>query len=149
MGIFSWLFKRKQKEHLLEWQDKYRVGITEIDIQHQRLFGLYNDLVAALYRGEGIETLGGTLDELLRYVVVHFRTEENYFDRYRYPAAAEHKGLHQDLMKKTYHVHKEFTEGKPVLTEDVLIFLRNWVSEHIFGEDHKYRSFLIKKIPQA
>ncbi len=142
MGLFDWIFKRKKSELFIEWNDKYKVDIIEIDAQHKRLFGIYNNLVDAMYQGVGVKELGNALNELLEYSVVHFMTEEGYMEKYKYTGLEEHRSAHRAFRERFYHLHKEFTEGKPVLTADVVEYLRDWLKQHVLNMDQKYAPFL-------
>lgn len=142
MGLFDWIFKRKQSELIIEWNDKYKVNIIEIDAQHEKLFAIYNNLVDAMYKGVGVKELGNALNELLDYTVVHFMTEEGYLEKYRYPELESHRSAHKDFRNRVYILHKEFSEGKPVLTAEVVEYLRDWLKQHVLNVDQQYAPHL-------
>jgi hemerythrin-like metal-binding protein len=146
-SLYDWIFKKKKDDLRLEWDSKYSVGIIEIDAQHKKLFAVYNDFVDVIYREGGTEDLQKSLDALLEYVILHFSAEEGYMQKYAYEGFEAHKAEHKALREKTYYLHKDFSAGKPVLTMDVLLFLKNWISEHVLGVDMKYRDFLVSKLP--
>lgn len=145
MGLFDWIFRKKKDDLSLIWSDKYRIGVLEIDVQHENLFKLYNELVNALYKGEGLKVLQKCLDDLFDYVIVHFTTEEAYMEKYQYPGIVEHKAAHKVLREKTYYIHKDFTDGKPVLTMEVLLFVKDWIHNHVLGVDMQYKPYLTGK----
>jgi hemerythrin len=147
MGLFDWIFKRKKEDLHLEWEEKYFTGIIEIDAQHRNLFSLYNSLVSAIYKGEGLVLLKQSLAELLDYAVMHFATEEAYLKKYSYPAFTQHEKEHKELREKTYFLCKDFEAGKPVLTIDLLDFLKKWLQHHVIVVDMEYRDFLRSKLP--
>lgn len=146
MGLFNWIFKKKKDDLSLHWSDKYRTGVLEIDVQHENLFGLYNALVDAVYKGAGLLVLQHCLDDLFEYVIVHFTTEEAYMERFQYPDLAAHKAAHKILREKTYYLHKDFTAGKPVLTMEVLLFVKEWIHTHVLNMDMQYKPYLVGKI---
>jgi hemerythrin len=148
MGLFDWIFKKKRDDLSLKWQKSYSVGIIDIDAQHKKLFSFYDDLVDAIYKGETNENLGKCLDGLLNYVVVHFDTEEAYMSKLGYPEYEKHKAEHKALREKTYYLHKDYSEGKPVLTLELLDFFRKWISQHVLTTDKKYQPFLMSKLPK-
>lgn len=145
MGLFDWLLKRKRSDMFIEWNDKYSVKIIEIDAQHKRLFEIFNNLVDAMYKGVGIRELGNALDELLEYSVLHFMTEEGYMEKYRYPELEQHRQAHREFRDRFYRMHKEFHEGKPVLTADVIDYLRDWIKGHVLNVDQRYSAHLIRE----
>ncbi len=144
MGLFDWIFGKKKKDYLIEWEDRYSVGIIEIDAQHRRLFEIYNNLIEAMYQGVGVKELGNALNELLEYAVVHFMTEEGYMQKYGYPGYDAHKNVHKEFRERFYGLHKEFHEGKPVLTAEVTEYLRDWLKNHVLNMDQKYAPHLKK-----
>lgn len=142
MGLFDWIFRKKKDDLSLTWSDKYRIGVLEIDVQHENLFKLYNALVDAVYKGEGIKVLQKCLDDLFDYVIVHFTTGEAYMEKCHYPGIADHKAAHKVLREKTYYIHKDFTDGKPVLTMEGLLFVKDWIHNHVLGVDMQYKPYL-------
>lgn len=142
MGLFDWIFKRKKSELFIEWDDKYKVNIIEIDAQHKRLFAIYNNLIDAMYQGVGVKELGTALNELLDYTIVHFMTEEGYMEKYRYPELESHRAAHKAFRERVYNLHKDFSEGKPVLTAEVVEYLRDWLKQHVLNVDQRYAPYL-------
>ena len=65
---------------LIKWNDSFSVGVVEIDLQHQKLVALINDLNEAMLQARGKTVLTRILNELVSYTVVHFGTEEKYFE---------------------------------------------------------------------
>ncbi|MCX7793593.1 MAG: bacteriohemerythrin [Thermodesulfovibrionales bacterium] len=142
MGLFDWILKRKKTDLFIEWDNKYKVDIIEIDAQHQRLFILYNNLVEAMYRGVGMKELGNVLNELLEYTVIHFMTEEAYMEKFKYPELESHRSAHKGFREKVYNLHKDFTEGKPVLTAEVVEYVRDWLKQHVLNVDQRFAPYL-------
>ena len=63
---------------LITWNEQYSVNVSEMDIQHQRLFELINQLHSAMLAGKGNETMDGILHGLKEYTITHFSAEEKY-----------------------------------------------------------------------
>lgn len=145
MGLFDWILKRKKEDMTIEWSEKYSVGIIELDAQHRKLFLLYNDLIYAMYKGVGYQELESALNELLDYTINHFMTEENYLKKYGYPELEPHMIAHRDFRNLIYNLNKDFHEKKPVLTMEVIDYVKKWLNEHVLGVDQRYKKFLIEK----
>jgi hemerythrin len=122
----------------MEWTEDLSVGIREIDSQHQKLIGLINTLHDAMKSGQGKQALESTLQELAGYAVYHFRTEEEYMQKFHYPEYVTHKNVHDAFVRKVSDFQKEFSANRLGLTLDVMNFLRDWVSTHIKGTDKRY-----------
>jgi len=62
-----------------------------------------------------------------------------------YPEYKAHKAEHAKLTQKAIELQKDFQQGEPVITVEVLGFLRDWIQNHILGTDKKYSQFLNSK----
>lgn len=127
------------------WSEKYSVNIREIDEQHKKLIGMVNELHQAMLQGKGKHVVGKVLGELIRYTQTHFAAEERIMKANEYSEYAEHKDKHDKMTQKVLAVQKQYQEGKVTITHDVMVFLENWVDQHIMGTDKKYAPFLNSK----
>ena len=124
---------------LIQWSDRYSVNSVLIDSQHKKLVSLINELHNAMASGKGKDALQKILDDLVKYTVEHFTTEETMMKKAKYAGYLEHKLEHDKLTEKAVSLQKSFREGKIPLTMDVMNFLKNWLTNHIEGTDKKYR----------
>ena len=129
----------------LEWDNSFSVKIPSIDKQHQKLIGMINELMDAMKEGKGNNVLGDIIGKLADYTVVHFTTEEKYFDRYGFPGTEEHKKEHQEFVTKVLDFKQGFEAGKIGLSIKIMHFLKDWLKDHILGTDQKYSDFLVSK----
>ena len=123
---------------LINWESSFSVNIAEIDNQHQKLIGYINDLNDAMKVGKGKEIILPILNQLISYTDTHFKFEEQYFDKFGYANAAEHKAHHANLVKQVIAFRDDFQNGKLGLTVELLNFLVTWLKNHILVEDKKY-----------
>lgn len=129
---------------IIHWNDDLSVGIASIDLQHKKLLDLLNELHSATYDGTGNEVVRDTLDELIRYTDYHFQYEEKLFKETGYPEAEAHVAEHTLLIQKVTALHEKFKSGATTaLTQEVLLFLVNWLIQHTMGSDKKYSAHLI------
>jgi len=126
----------------LEWSDDLRVGVADVDRQHQTLVAMVNDLHTAMQEGRGKDILGSTIAGLIDYTVVHFATEERYFGTFGYADAAVHKAQHQGFVEQVEDFRRGFDEDRLMLSIDVMDFLSTWLVEHIKGSDRAFGPFL-------
>ena len=129
---------------LLSWKENYSVKVAKIDKEHQKLVGLINELHSAMMERKGKEVLGKIIDELAKYTITHFATEEKYFDKFNYPDTAAHKKEHNDFVAKVSDFQKGFDRGQIMLSMDVMNFLKDWLVNHIQGTDQKYSEYFNK-----
>jgi methyl-accepting chemotaxis protein len=131
---------------LIVWDDSIATGIELIDEQHQELIGLINRLNSAMQQGKGKAVLGEILDELGHYAVFHFGQEETLFDKYGYPETDQHKAVHRKLLDDTTAFIEQFKAGQTGMSRDLFFFLKDWLTNHIKGVDHRYVPFLKKAL---
>lgn len=126
---------------LFQWDSSFSVDVAEIDKQHQKLVEMINNLNDAMKQGKGKDVLVKIFGELFTYAGNHFATEEKYFEKFKYPAAASHKLEHTNFVKKVSELKDGFDSGKISLTIEVMNFLKDWLKGHIQGTDKKYGPF--------
>ena len=126
---------------LIKWDDSFSVKVAEIDRQHQKLISMINELNDAMKQGKGKDILGKIVNGLISYTATHFKTEENYFERFGYPDADQHKKEHIAFVQKVSDFKNGFEKGKLSLSIEVMNFLSDWLQNHIKGTDKKYSQF--------
>ncbi len=130
---------------LMEWSDNLSVNVKQIDEEHKKLVGMLNDLHDAMKQGKGSDVSGKVLSGLVQYVATHFSNEEKLMKENAYPEYLRHKKEHDDLTKQALDLQQQFQTGKPVLTIELMKFLKDWLSNHILGTDKKYSPYLNSK----
>jgi len=129
----------------LEWSSDLSIGIVEIDDQHKILIKLINDLNDAVAGGKAKETVKAVLDGLAEYTVTHFGNEETYFKKFAYPEYEAHKGLHDRFVAKVNKAREDLQSGRAMVSRDIMIFLKEWLVEHIMKTDRRYAPYLRKR----
>lgn len=122
----------------LHWDPGVRVGIEEIDLEHQTFVLLINQLDA---HREQPEMASRTLQALVKYATFHFQSEENIMFSSAYPALDEHWRLHLSLLEHLNNIMLQFRTGE-IDYEQVLNFLKDWYCNHTSREDMKFGEFL-------
>ncbi len=119
------------------WKNEYSVAVKEIDDQHKQLFNIINTLYDSIKTNNIEKMRSGILTKLIRYTSYHFQTEEKYMEKINYKGITEHKKIHQDFINDLEKYVEEIFEGKPGLTITLLVFLQDWLVNHIIKEDKK------------
>jgi len=125
----------------LYWSDNLSVGVKASDDDHKKLIEMLNSLYEGMKNGQGKEVVGKVLDDLVRYTKFHFAREEEFFAKTGYPAV-EHKKEHAELVKQAETLQSRHKSGEVALSVETLIFLKDWLTNHIQGTDKKYSSHL-------
>ena len=128
------------------WNDKYRLGNAQIDMQHKKLFELVSDIVCACEEGSDVANLKKTLDFLVDYTIRHFSYEESLQLQYNYPGFSGHKKLHDDFKKTVNELVIKFTNNgsSAQLSSDVNRVVVRWLVNHIQKEDKLIGEYINK-----
>jgi hemerythrin len=130
---------------LLTWNNQYSVNVRQCDTQHKLLIQIINDLHAGMSDGHSHDIMRTILDDLLIYIRVHFRDEEELMQKNGYPGFAEHKKKHDEFVKRVMEINSEYQGGRMILSMDVMEFLRSWLVDHIQTIDKRYSAHLNAK----
>lgn len=127
---------------LIQWQDKFRIGIEAIDHEHRQLIDLINridDAFEAQDRASTAEHLG----DLLAAISAHFALEERVMRENNYAAFAEHKADHERLLDDIRDIMDDAEAGRPDSYREALApRLDAWFSRHFQTLDAKLHAKL-------
>ena len=127
----------------IEWDSKYDVGIEAVDKQHRHLVDLMNDLYDACI-GERLELdqkFKDVMKELVDYVMVHFKDEEKIMEAIKYTNLKEHKQTHEGFIKEMLSSVSAYTNGKQLVPNSFVRFLRDWLFNHILIDDKEWARY--------
>jgi hemerythrin len=116
-----------------------------MDSQHKMLIEIINELHEAMLTQKGNQEVGLALDRMMEYTQRHFRDEERILAANQYPLYAYQKSQHDAFILKVQEFKHELQQGKLTLSIQVSKFLKDWLINHIQGEDKKYGIFLNSK----
>jgi len=74
-----------------EWTDELSVNVGAIDTQHKKLVEMINSLNEAMLAKKGREMQKTTIDAMVDYAATHFKLEEGYMAKFKYPGYDAHK----------------------------------------------------------
>ena len=130
---------------LIDWNDDISLGIESIDIQNKILVDLTNNLHIAMSVGRANDALKILIDDLTAYTENHLKHEEDLLVKYEYPKKDIHIAHHSKLVNKVADIKQKVENGERMLSMELMLFLQNWVEEHIQGHDKDFAPFLIEK----
>ena len=123
---------------VMEWNERFALGIDQVDSEHRRILDAMNDLFDHARDGTNGSLVLKDLDYLVRVTTDHFAHEEAYFDSFGYKDAERHKLIHKSLLSKLAAHQQTIIAAQGRVTKDFFDFLRFWLSAHILGIDKKY-----------
>ena len=116
----------------IEWSEQLSVGVKSVDEDHRKLVTLVNELFSACFVGVGDEAVSAILTEVIDYTQYHFTHEEDFLREHASPALDTQIKEHRQL---TQQVSAIAQQGVSAFSEDVLLFLRDWLTHHIMETD--------------
>jgi hemerythrin len=129
-------------------------GVTTIDKQHCYLIDTLRIANNTLMRESGDDSaLKRIANDLLGYAIIHFETEESLMQRYGYtvlyPETAKHHiAQHRNFSQRIVSVNDSLREGEKVSLNEVLVYLNEWLAEHVFGIDQQLGMFLVQAMSE-
>jgi len=133
---------------IISWDIKYATGIGLIDAQHKQLVILANELHAAcLTKGDNLhDHFRDAMKRMVDYVHFHFDAEVKLLAAINYPDSANHKKMHDTLIKNIIDASKDYGDGKKFVPNNFVRTLVDWVFSHIAFYDKQYSLFAVEKL---
>ncbi len=127
-----------------QWTEEYSVENTHIDGQHKRLFEIINELFEAMKKKEEIKKIEAIFESLESYGKTHFEDEEKLMQDSNYPDFEEHKKAHAVFFEQIKGLKEKLSLGEKVYAVPIetLIFVRNWLKQHILQTDKLYAPYI-------
>lgn len=124
------------------WVPDYELGIAEIDDDHRLMVGLINELYEAIRQERGFEVMNRIMDRLLDYAPRHFQTEESLMDENGFPQAEDHKQEHRRFATIIEEMERRRRESQAPAALELIMFLSDWLRNHVAGHDRELGIFL-------
>lgn len=128
----------------LPWQDKYNIGVSDMDKEHQVLLGKINKLITAMNDNQGVLEV---FTELKNFTLTHFAHEEKYMIETQYHAYESHKEVHNKLVSNVLEFEKQI-KNNSYNKYQLASFLKNWLFTHILGVDSQYAPKALARNPK-
>lgn len=136
------------------WNDRFRLGIADIDKQHQTLLlmlhkalDFYTRSPHRLLEPAAKTSLTRDLKHIQDFLEFHFATEEGYMEQHQYPQGTEHRHEHAALLTLLADFTATLHGDDPVQPQELVEALRSWYDRHVTTHDRRLGEFL-KNLPQ-
>lgn len=135
------------------WTKAMSVGNGIIDHDHQFMIGIVNTIELILQAPTDIKNLPPVFELLLDYSKKHFRNEESIQRKIEYPQSIKHRTAHSNLLTELVSLMKDIekhssSEDLTKESERIVLFLRNWLINHVLKEDLLLKPYL-EKLPYS
>ena len=131
----------------ISWSDDYKIGVGQIDGEHEKLFGVYQNFIESTRNGSGAEAIREALIILDDYITYHFTNEEELMISIDFPGLFSHKLEHLDFQVSVARFKKSVLDGEDI-NQDFVKFFGHWLVAHITIMDRKIGDFL-QSSPEA
>ena len=132
-------------QNILVWSDECSVNIKEMDEQHKKLVEIINKHNTAEKSKELRQRVKSTIKELLDYIDVHFKREEELMMQHDYSEYKAHKEEHSYIADEVYDLYMKHMKGEENVAFMVTSLMKHWLFNHICIEDKKYSKYLNSK----
>lgn len=123
---------------IINWDESLSVQVPSIDVQHQALIAMINELDDAITRGYSALVVGNIIEKLLMYAEHHFSYEESCMEQCAFAQIETHRCQHDDLLSKVKEFKLSYARSVPGLSQDLKVFLISWLQHHIKRSDKQY-----------
>lgn len=127
----------------LHWNDALATGVRQIDLQHQELIEIINELAAAHAAGRQAEALEQVLPRLSAYALFHFGSEEALMAAATPAHAARHRSQHDEFSRRVAQLRDQRAMAGEL--GDLVDYLQRWLVEHIMKTDCELGRFVQKR----
>jgi hemerythrin-like metal-binding protein len=128
------------------WDDSFSVGIEELDKQHKQIVGVINRLIDEPKEGFDPDEVAKILDELTKFAHYHFKMEEQLLAEHGYPDLQAQQDEHKEFRVELANLCMDSMKNHTIIPINVLLYLKEWWTDHILVKDMKYRPFLTGRV---
>ncbi len=139
--------ENKRDDVITEWNNrKLEMEIHDIDNQHRELIYILQQTNDLQHTSETRKRLyiPIIIKKLFYYSQYHFSYEEEHMSKNGYELIDEQKKLHKDFIDEIIKFAEEYKQERIFLTDEIILFLKDWTINHILTEDKKYKKYLEK-----
>lgn len=123
---------------LTRWNDSYSVKVEKLDAQHKNVFEMINVFAGAMRKGHGAAVIRPTLTQLMEFLRIHLKDEEDMMLRTGYPELFFHQKEHRQYLLRLEKLKFELKEPGNEDTVALLHILRDIILEHVLHTDLAY-----------
>lgn len=120
---------------LLQWKDRFSLGIDAIDHEHRSLIELINKLHEEMHGNATQDTIEAFFGDLLMHISAHFALEERIMREQKYDQYPAHKQDHEWLLDDLRDMMDSATVENRANAEALSDRLESWFTRHFETHD--------------
>jgi hemerythrin-like metal-binding protein len=126
----------------IHWDNVLATGHVILDIDHERLVTLFNQLTASVKERKSKVACTELLGKIIHQTQVHFAFEEQLMADHGYPKIDQHTAEHARLVKQAVRYMVKFEAAAPGTHISLIHFPEDWLTFHILSADKELANFL-------
>lgn len=126
---------------MITWEDKYSVNISMLDEEHKKIIAKVNAVTVADWHNYTLEKIAETIHDMITYAKKHFKSEEDYMIKFKYPAYQCHKEEHDKFVERITFYYDRLILNDYIVENnifDILKHFKQWLIVHIQVTDKGY-----------
>ena len=114
------------------------MNMSITDDGHNKFFDIVDKVIVAGMHDSDPKKVGIVLNEMIDYAWDHFKVEEAYMLKFKYPDYKQHKEEHLGFILKALSYYNRVDGCDYQILNEVREYLEQWQINHIQGTDRKY-----------
>ena len=115
---------------LIEWNEKFSVGVSSVDHEHRQLIELINAFQRKIIEDDSVAVKLEYLGETFARISAHFALEEKLMRNAGYERYAAHKADHEQLLDQLRDIMDATESDRDIDSESLGAELQTWFSRH-------------------
>jgi hemerythrin len=133
------IFSEIKTMTLVEWRDDFKIGIDEVDFEHQEMIELINESYNEAKKVGSTMAVMDSLGEIFSKISAHFALEEKVMRELKYDQYEEHKEDHELLLDNIRDIMDDVSK---LDEEEFGNQLKAWFTNHFGTKDARMHKFL-------
>jgi len=126
---------------LFKFTESYSVYVASRDTEHKGIFSFINRIHAAIKEGRSQKELAEIFKKMADFTADHFAKEEDMMRSKGFPELDAQLAAHKKLLEKVSAIAAKLKSSEEVNMIEALVFLKDWLQNHILKMDKKYGEF--------
>jgi hemerythrin len=136
------IFSEIGKMTVIEWRDEFKLGVDEIDFEHQELIELINILFDETNQKDSNMAILYYLGEIYSKISAHFALEEKNMKEFNYDQYEDHKQDHERLLDDIMNIMDDYRDTAFLDKNEFGERLNEWFTQHFKTKDARLHKFL-------
>ena len=115
---------------LLQWKPEYSVGVESMDVEHQEMIDLINEIYEKLDSNPDADQIEQCLGDIFSTVSMHFALEERLMRKSNYAEYQAHKDNHEELLDQIRDLMDDFDSDTAAGATRLEQGLSDWFAGH-------------------